>query len=125
MTISMICTLHICQIEYGSESECVTVQIGFDRENGMTDCKSGKLKQCHRYCTLEVCLLMMEKCLNNFFWYYREILYVEYSVNGLLKKCVYSTLRSRVSDWGPNTKMTLLEKKYVDVVRSYRENEWG
>lgn len=65
---------------------------------------------------------MMEKCLKIFFQYYREILYVEYSVNGLLKKCVYSTLRSRVSDWGPNTKMTV-KKKYVDMVRSYRENE--
>lgn len=49
MTISMICTLHIYQIEYGSENECVTLQVGFHRESRMTDCKSEKLKQCHRF----------------------------------------------------------------------------
>lgn len=41
--------LHICRIEYGSKNECVTVQVGFHRESGMTDCKSEKLKQCYRF----------------------------------------------------------------------------
>lgn len=31
-------------------------------------------------------------------------------MNELVKKCMYSTL-SRMSDWGPNIKMTIVEKK--------------